>query len=113
MSDNHEYGTEVDIDELRSALAPTSQLRLALEILMGNLPPRVETEAIGESITEIHKWLCAEELRELRMFGFSRQYTVIRPLNMRDLPDDDTMQKIAGAVQTLADLGLIAGPGDL
>ena len=113
MSSNYEYGTEVDVDEIRSVLEPTRQIRLALDVLWGSLPQHIETKAIGESLTDLHERLCAEELRALRMFGVNQQYTIIRPLDMTNLPDADTMQKIAGAVQTLADLGLIAGPGDV
>ena len=113
MNSNQKYGTEVDLDEIHNVLEPNRIFRLALEVLWGSLPPHMETDAVGKSLWEIHEKLCADELRELRMFGLNRQYTIIRPLNMQNLPDADTMQKIADAVQTLDDLGLIAGPGDV
>lgn len=113
MSNGNKYGSQVDVDEIRSALAPTRQLRLALDVLSGELYPDMETQATKDALWVIHERICAAELEALRVHGLNQQYTIIRPLNMMDLPDSATMQKIAGAIQTLADLGLIAGPGDV
>lgn len=113
MSSDHEYGTEIGSDEIRNVLEPTRKLRLALDVLWGSLPPHIETDAIEKSLWELHERLCAEELKALRMFGLNWQYTIIRPLNMMKLPDAETLQKITSAIQTLDDLGLIAGPGDV
>jgi hypothetical protein len=113
MSSEHKYGSEVDVDEIRSVLSPTRQLRLALDVLSGELPPEMETSATRDALSEIHERICAAELKALRIFGLNLQYTIIRPLNMMSLPDPEGMQKIASAIQTLADFGLIAGPGDV
>ena len=55
MSSNREYGTEVETDEMRSALQPTRQIRLAPDVLMGSLPPHFETDAIEKSLWELHE----------------------------------------------------------
>lgn len=113
MGSEHEYGTEIDVDEIQSVLAPTRQLRLALDVLWGSLPTHIGTDAIQKSLDELHDRICAAELKDLTKYGLNRQYTIIRPLNLTKLPDSETMQKITNAIQTLADLGLIAGPGDV
>jgi hypothetical protein len=111
MSSEHKYGTDIDPDHIRSALAPTRNLRLALDVLCGELPGSIGSDVTEESLLELHDRICAAELSALRASGINRQYIIIRPLNMIRPPDPETMQKITGAIQVLDDLGLIAGPG--
>jgi hypothetical protein len=113
MSSAHGYGAEVDPDDIRSALEPTRKLRLALDVLWGELPGNIGSETTEKSLWELHDRICAAELSALRSFGLTRQYIIIRPLNMMKLPDSETMQKITSAIQVLDDLGLIAGPGEV
>jgi hypothetical protein len=113
MSSEHKYGADVDPDQIRSVLAPTRNLRLALDVLWGELPGSIGSDVTEKSLLELHDRICAAELSALRKSGLNRQYAIIRPLNMMKPPDQETMQKITSAIQVLDDLGLIAGPGDV
>ena len=113
MSGEPKFGAEICSDEIRNVLEPTRELRLALSVLSGGLPPEMETAAIRDALWQIHERICTAELKALRTYGLNQQYIIVKPLNMMKLPDSATIQKIASAIQTLADLGLIAGPGDI
>ena len=60
---------------------------------------------------DIHEQLCERELAGLRLWGISRQYLIIRPVNPANLPTAEDMDKISAAIRTLASLGLIAARG--
>jgi hypothetical protein len=79
----------------------------------GHLETALGSDVTEKSLLELHDRICAAELNALRKSGLNRQYAIIRPLNMMNPPDPETMQKITNAIQVLDDLGLIAGPGDV
>lgn len=110
MDSEHGHGVNVEVDSIRSALEPTRKIRLALDVLWGILPPDMETDAIRVALWDIHERLCEEELKKLRTWGIPHQYVIISPINPRKPPGPEDMEKIARAIRTLDDLGLIVIP---
>lgn len=109
-----EHATEIEVDSIRSTLEPARKLRLALDVLWGELPGRIgSSDAIDKALLELHEKICAAELSALVDYGINRQYVIVRPINMLRPPDQETMEKIIGAIQVLDGLGMIAGPGDI
>jgi hypothetical protein len=105
-----EHGHDVSVDEIRSALEPTRKLRLGLDVLWEHLPQDMESGAIGDALWMIHERLRSDELRALRTWGLPRAYVIISPINPRNPPGPGDMEKIADAIRTLDDLGLIVVP---
>jgi hypothetical protein len=110
MNSKKDHGVSVDVDEIRSVLEPTRELRLALDILSGSLSPDMETDATGAALWDLHERLCKAELKVLRIWGLPRAYVIISPINPMNPPSREDMEKIARAIQTLDDLGLIVVP---
>jgi hypothetical protein len=69
------------------------------------------TPATENALWDVHDQLCEKELAGLSLWGISRQYLIIRPINPANLPSAANMGKITAAIRTLANLGLIAGRG--
>lgn len=110
MDSEHGHGVSVDLDEIRSVLEPTRKLRLGLEVLTQHLPQDMEGGAITDALWQIHERLCSDELRWLRTFGLPLAYILISPINPLNPPAAEDMEKIARAIRTLDDLGLIILP---
>jgi hypothetical protein len=108
MSSNG-YGASVDRDGIDSTLQPTRMQRLALEVLLDSLSPDLATPAIDSALWELRERLVDAELAALRTFGISHRYLIIRPINPGNLPGHEDLDKIAVAIRTLADMGLVAG----
>jgi hypothetical protein len=100
------HGVEVETDSILAALEPTHALRQALDVLWGNLPPSVETDTIRAAFLAIDEHLRTTELADLRRYGLSRDY-FISPINPMNPPSPEHMEKVAAALRTLDDLGLI------
>jgi hypothetical protein len=107
MSSDQGHGVEVETDSILAALAPTRALRQALDVLWGGLPVNVETPAIREAFRAIDEHIRAAELNDLRRGVFARDYFIISPINPMNPPSPEDMEKIAAALRTLGDLGLI------
>jgi hypothetical protein len=101
----------VDLDGIDNVQKPTRVARLALDALPGSLPADMLTPATENTLWDIHDQLCEKELAGLRLWGISRQYLIIKPINPANLPSAEDMGKITAAIRTLASLGLIAGRG--
>jgi hypothetical protein len=110
MDNEHGHGVSVDADGIRSALAATRKIRLGLDVLWGELSPDIGTDAIMDTLWNLHERLCEAELKELRIWGLPQQYVIISPINPMSLPGPEDMEKIAHAIRTLDDLGLIVIP---
>jgi transcriptional regulator with XRE-family HTH domain len=106
------HGTGVDIEAIARALEPTLALRLSLDILDGELLPSVATPPVRDALCSIRRWVNAEELRQLRTYGLSRHYVIIKPISPLAPPGPEDMKQIAAAIRTLDDLGLIIKPLD-
>jgi hypothetical protein len=107
MSRGQGHGVEVEIDSIRSALAPTRALRQALDVLSGSLPVEAETPAIRDALCAIHEHILQAELKDLRRGVLARDYFIISPINPMNPPGPEDMEKVAAALRTLDDLGLI------
>ena len=107
MTREQRHGVEVETDSILAALAPTHALRRALDVLWGSLPPSVETDAIRAAFLAIDEHLRTTELADLRRYGLSRDYFIISPINPMNPPKPEHMGKVAAALRTLDDLGLI------
>lgn len=101
----------VEIDDVGSASADTRILRLSLGVLKEYLPSSLETPELGEALQQLHGKLCEAELQELQAWACPANYLIIRPINLVDPPDCQTIEKIVSAVKTLNELGMIAFPG--
>jgi len=112
MSSQRAYGAPVDTDEFSSPLEPTRRLRLALNVLCDDLPNEMQTRAVHDMLRSIHDQINTAEAKELRMWGLAEHYLIIRPISPMSPPPPETMQKIAAAVRTLAELGMLAGQND-
>lgn len=110
MTDSQRHGVEVETDSILAALAPTRALRQALDVLWDDLPPKVETDTIRAAFLAIDEHLRATELADLRRYGLSRDYYIISPINPMNPPSPEEMEKVAAALRTLDDLGLIIIP---
>lgn len=107
MTGQQGHGVEVETDSLRAALEPTRILRHALDALWENLPARMETDAVHAALNEIDQRLRASTLADLRQGMLSRDYFIISPINPMNPPSPQDMEKMAAALRTLDDLGLI------
>lgn len=107
MSSDQGHGVEVETDSILAALAPTRALRQALDVLWGGLPATMETPAIREALHAIDEHLRRTELRDLRQGALARDYLIISPINPMNPPSPQDMEKIAAALRTLDDIGLI------
>jgi hypothetical protein len=104
------HGVEVETDSLLGALEPTRVLRHALDALWGNLPTDMETDTVRTALYEIDERLRKAILADLRKGVLARDYFVISPINPMNPPDPEDMEKVAAALRTLNDLGLIIIP---
>jgi hypothetical protein len=95
-------GMEVSADAMSSALGETRQARLALDLLIFSTPGIDANKTLNELFDD----LCAEETRELQRHGVPRQYLIVKPLDLLNLPDQ-AMQEIIAAIKTLARHGLL------
>ncbi len=109
MSSDQGHGAEVDLNGFDSTLAATRVARLALDALREFLPDGMRTPATEDALWDIHEQLCKKELADLRLWGITQQYLIIRPINPASLPAPEDMEKITAAIRTLANLGLLAG----
>ena len=107
MSSGQTHGVEVEIDSIRSTLAPTRALRQAHAVLSGSLPVEAETPAIRDALWAIHEHILKAELKDLRQGILARDYFIISPINPMNPPSPQDMKKVAAALRTLDDLGLI------
>jgi hypothetical protein len=97
----------VETDSILAALAPTRALRQALGVLWDGLPPNMQTPAVREALHAIDDNIRETELRDLRHGVLARDYFIISPINPMNPPSPPDMEKIAAALRTLDDLGLI------
>jgi hypothetical protein len=107
MSNDQGHGVKVETDSILAALAPTRALRQALDVLWGGLPINVETPAIYEAFHAIDEHIRTTELEDLRRGVLARDYFIISPINPMNPPSPENMGKVAAALRTLDDLGLI------
>jgi hypothetical protein len=107
MSSDQGHGVKVETDSILAALAPTRALRQALDVLWGGLPIKVETPAICEAFHAIDDHIRTTELQDLRRGVLARDYFIISPINPMNPPSPEDMEKVAAALRTLDDLGLI------
>lgn len=110
MSGGQGHGAGVDLESVRAALQPTRRLRLALDVLTEDLPPDLETDAISKALWELHENLAKTETAQLRTYGLSQDYLIVRPINPINPPAPDTMREITTALKTLAGHGLLVVP---
>jgi hypothetical protein len=73
----------------------------------GGLPVNAETPAIREAFYAIDEHIRKAELKDLRQGVLSRGYFIISPINPMNPPGPEDMEKVAAALRTLDDLGLI------
>lgn len=106
------YGTEVVLDNFDTLVDGTRMLRLALDVLEDNVPAEADNEQLRQALWKLRGWLSARELRKLRTWGLARQFVIICPINPRTPPGPDDMKRIATAIRTLDDLGLIVKPDE-
>jgi hypothetical protein len=107
---DRDHGVGIGLDDIRSALAGTRLLRLATDVL-ADLPPDIETAGVCAALWQVHEALCKRDLANLRTYGLSRDYLIIRPINPMNPPEPEVMKQITAAIRTLADLELIV-PAD-
>jgi hypothetical protein len=107
---DRDHGVGIGLDDIRSALAGTRMLRLATDAL-GDLPPNVETPDVRAALGAIHEALSQKDLANLRAYGLSMDYLIIRPINPMNPPEPEVMQQITAAIRTLSELDLIV-PAD-
>jgi len=108
---NHGYGVPVDTDEVSSALEST-RLRLALNVLWDALPNGMSAGPVRDALETTHDQINETESAELRRLGLAEHYLIIRPVSPISPPPPQIMEKIAAAVRTLAELGMLAGQND-
>jgi hypothetical protein len=111
MSSGQDHGAYVDLDAFDSTLAGTRLARLGLDALLESLPADLRNTAAEDTLWEIHDRICEKELADLRLWGVTQQYLIIRPINPARPPAPEDIEKITAAIRTLASLGLIAGRG--
>jgi hypothetical protein len=107
MSSDQGHGVAVETDSLLSALIPTRTLQHALEVLWDNLPPDLETDAVRDAFYELDEKLRKAALENIRRGVLARDYFILSPINPMNPPSPEDMEKLAAALGTLDDLGLI------
>jgi hypothetical protein len=107
---DRDHGVGIGLDDIRSALAGTRMLRLATEVL-GDLPPDIETAEVRAALWQVHEALCKQDLVNLRTYGLSMDFLIIRPINPMNPPEPEVMKQITAAIRTLSELELIV-PAD-
>jgi hypothetical protein len=112
MSSQQRYGAPVNTDNVSSALETTRRLRLALNVLWDDLPDDMNDTPVREALQTIHNRITQAENASLRTSGLAEHYLIIRPLSPLSPPPIQTMEKIASAARTLAELGMLAGQND-
>jgi hypothetical protein len=115
MSSERGYGVPVDMDRISSGLESARVLRLALNVLwdsLDSLPPDADSGPVGDALKSVHDRINVIEADGLRLSGHAEHYLVIRPISPVSPPPPETMEKITGAVRTLAELGMLAGQND-
>jgi hypothetical protein len=95
---------EPDIDEVRADLEQTRELRLALDVLEGNLPPAYWSDGLMAELWALREKFAVAELRQLRKIGH-REYLIIQPLGPEAA--EPLISKAAQALKALNDLGLV------
>jgi hypothetical protein len=110
MSTEQGHGVEVEIDSIRNVLAPTQTLRLALDVLRGNMLPGMATETVQAALRGLDERLIKQANANLRTGILSRDYFIVIPINPRNPPSPEDLEKVATAFRTLDDLGLIIIP---
>jgi hypothetical protein len=110
MSADQGHGVEVEIDSIRTVLAPTQTLRLALDVLWGSLLPAMETDTVQTALRELDERLIKQANANLRTGILSRDYFIVTPINPRNPPSPEDLEKVVAAFRTLDDLGLIIIP---
>jgi hypothetical protein len=112
VSSERGYGAYVDTEDVSAPLESTRVLRLALNVLWDRLSPEAETGPLFEVLTSIHDRINAKENDELRLLGMAEHYLIIRPVSPVSPPPPEIMEKIAAAVRTLTELGMVVGQHD-
>jgi len=107
---DRDHGVGIGLDDIRSALVGTRMLRLATDA-MADLPPDIETAAVRAALWEIYEALGKKDLANLRAYGLSMDYLIIRPINPMNPPEPAVMKQITAAIRTLSELELIV-PAD-
>ena len=111
MSSEPGYGGFVDTEKVSQPLEATRVLRLALNVLWNGLPDEVAaTGPVYDALAEVHDWINQAESAELRARGLPEHYLIIRPLS--PLTPPQAREKIAAAIRTLTELGMLAGQHD-
>jgi hypothetical protein len=111
MSSERGYGGHVNTEQVSQPLDATRVLRLALNVLWDGLPDEMTAAgSVYDALAAIHDWINEAESAELRARGLAEHYLIIRPLSPVSPPQ--AMEKIATAVRTLAELGMLAGQHD-
>jgi hypothetical protein len=105
MTTEHPKLPEPVLDDTWNALGDTMSMRLALDTLQNQLPPRWTSNDVRHVLNALRDSLEDEELSQIRRWG-PREYLLIKPLR----PDAAVLvaAKAAGHVKALDDLGLIA-----
>jgi hypothetical protein len=107
MSSDQGHGVAVETDRLLSALIPTRTLQHALEVLWDNLPPDLETDALRDAFYELDEKLRKTALANIRRGVLPRDYFILSSTNPMNPPGPEDIEKLAAALRTLDDLGLI------
>jgi hypothetical protein len=110
MTSEQGHGVDIYSDSLLNVLEDTRVLRCALDVLWFNLPLDVETESTKTAFCEIDQYLRKTVLADIRKGVPARDYYIISPISPMNPPGPEDMEKVAAAVRTLADLGLIITP---
>jgi len=110
MTADQGHGVEVELDSIRDVLGPTPTLRLALNVLRSNLPPSMETDTVRAALRELDEHLIKEANANLRTGILSRDYFVVTPINPRNPPSPEDLDRVVAAFRTLDELGLIIIP---
>jgi hypothetical protein len=82
-------------------------------VLWDELPHDMSAyEPVHDALETIHDQINKTEATELRTWGLAEHYLIIRPVSPVSPPPPEIMEKIAAAVRTLAELGMLAGQND-
>jgi hypothetical protein len=103
-------------EELGLTLNSTRMIRLGLDAMwyaVDSLPDEAAaTAAVRQALLTISQWLEQAERTALRDGQLTRQYLLIRPVNLASPPSAQSMAQITAAVSTLDGHGLIVTDND-
>ena len=91
-------------EEIRASVQEIRYLRLALDVLEGDLPRNYASDGLMSELWALRDKLAAVELTQLRKTG-QREYLIIQPLAHEAA--EPLVSKAAEAIKVLDDLGLV------